>query len=81
MLQIGHVARSIIKIENVVYLVVKCVGGVGLEIIRSFPKPLVAKQNYKGNRYFLAYSNALFNGRILDWKFLDFGSSAQVFLS
>jgi hypothetical protein len=43
MLQIGHAARSIVKVENVVVLVVGCVDGVRLKMIRSLPKPLVAK--------------------------------------
>jgi hypothetical protein len=49
MLQIRHVARSIIIVENVVFLIVGCVGGVGLKMIRSFPKPLVANFFCKGN--------------------------------
>jgi hypothetical protein len=43
------VARSIIIVGNVVFLVVGCVGGVGLKMIKSFPKPLVAKKICKGN--------------------------------
>jgi len=55
-----------IRIENFVLLVVRCVVGIGLEMIKSLLEPPIIESFWKVNPYFLASSNALCSGRILE---------------